>query len=125
MDIVDPTTGRLGPRSFSASTVIAFLEITTSAQWRFIQPRAVKVAAWASVLNKAKLPRGLQVIALLAIDRGAYFSLPAPEREALHKTLAASGGVISLHRDLAKISVVDAKILALELAKLGVLTPNP
>ncbi len=119
LNIVDPSTGRVGSRTFTGRTVIAFVEVTASTQFRFIEPRGAKVAAMAKVLKVAKLPAGLEAVAMLAIDRGAFFSLSTVERDALTKTVDAAGGLIALFRDLTSVSLQDARIVAQELASLN------
>ena len=110
VDVVPP--GRTGVQrdySFlSGQTVLAFIEVTTTTQWRFIEQRGLRVAAWAGALASHRSGT-LRAIAVLAIDRGAYFQLSVTERDSLVRTVAGAGGFILLQRGLTSQALQQAR----------------
>ena len=53
---------------------------------------------------------------VLALDRGAFYSLSAAERSTIVSTVTSAGGYISLFRDLKPVSIENAKLVAADVA---------
>lgn len=73
-----------------------------------IETRAVKVAGWA---------RAPGVKAVLALDRGAFYSLTTAQQTAIVNTVTSAGGYIALSRDLKSTAITDARLIAGEVAR--------
>jgi hypothetical protein len=66
-------------------------------------------------MSAVSLPGGATAAAVLAIDRGAWFSLTPAERATIQSTVTSAGGYISLFRDLTSTSIADARAIAADL----------
>jgi len=102
------TRGRVETVRFEPGTVVSLWEVTTSWDWQHIIERGAKVGLWAAAMGKAKLGQ-VQGAAVLAIDRGAYFSLSPENQELLRSTVVGAGGYISLIKDLRSTAKDDVK----------------
>ena len=106
---IGPGTGGL-PSSIDhgTKTVVSLWEVTVSSAFPDIESRAAKVAAWA---------RAPGVKAVLALDRGAFYSLSTAQQAAIVNTVTSAGGYIALTRDLKTTAITDARLIAGEVAR--------
>jgi RHS repeat-associated protein len=106
---IGPGTGGAPTRiDHGAKTVVSLMEVTVSGSFSDIESRALKVAGWARAAPGVK--------AVLALDRGAFYSLSAAERSSVVSTVTSAGGYISLFRDLKSTSIHNARAAAAEIA---------
>ena len=106
---IGPGTGGVPTRiDHGAKTVVSLMEVTVSGTFKDIESRALKVAAWAKAAPGVK--------SVLALDRGAFYSLSAAERSSVVSTVTSAGGYIALFRDLKPTSIQNARLIASEVA---------
>ncbi len=82
--------------------ITSLWEVTVSGSFTDMSSRAAKVALW------AKAPG---VKAVLALDRGAFYSLGPDQQGALINTVTGSGGYIRLFRDLKSTALRDVDFI--------------
>jgi hypothetical protein len=102
--------GRVGRIDHGTNTVVSLREVTVSKRFDLIFQRAERVAVLARALQRVNTG-STKTVAVLDIDRAAYFNLSEEERTTLVNTVTQAGGYISLHRDLTKVSIQNARTL--------------
>jgi RHS repeat-associated protein len=111
------TNGQVGTVEHGANVVTSVWEVTVSRNAKLIRERADRVAAWAKAM-----PSELEVKAVLALDRGAYFGLSETDRQYVRDTVVGAGGYISLFRDLTLTSTKNADATADAVARANAAT---